>query len=52
MRVCAALCGPATQCFVALEQRSSIVMEAFFTEVRRFGFEVVSEHLPHHQMVM
>ncbi|KAK9905477.1 hypothetical protein WJX75_000614 [Coccomyxa subellipsoidea] len=37
---CAALCGSFTQCFVALEQRSTSVMQAFFMKTRNAGFHV------------
>lgn len=40
---CAALCGSFTQSFVALEQRSTNVMQAFFVKTRNAGFHVVSQ---------
>ncbi|CAL8472127.1 g11669 [Coccomyxa elongata] len=40
VRVCASLCGPSTQCFLALEQRSTIVMEMFFAKAKDAGFDL------------
>lgn len=42
VRVCASLCGPSTQCFLALEQRSTTVMEVFFAKAKGAGFDLVS----------
>ncbi|BDA47437.1 probable EEF1A lysine methyltransferase 3 [Coccomyxa sp. Obi] len=40
VRVCASLCGPSTQCFLAMEQRSTIVMEVFFAKAKDAGFDL------------
>ncbi len=42
VEACVALCGPSTQCFIALEQRSTCVMEAFFSKATDAVFHVVS----------
>ena len=43
--VCAALSGPGTRCYVALEARSSDVMQAFFSCAAAAGFHLVRSKL-------
>lgn len=42
VNACAALNTPATRCFVALEERSASVMDAFLCRSEAAGFTVVS----------
>ena len=44
MHTCAALWGPGTSCYVALEQRSSGVMKAFHAGAAANGFLLVYHH--------
>ena len=41
LRTCAALNGPGTCCYVALEQRASAVMRAFHASAAAEGFRLV-----------